>query len=504
MNVIPVHNSDPGSKVVGSGGKDRQGKTIVAVPPQVVASQERKSASKVLDNSLPPLPPLPPALLHVPENMIAEGFSSLHPPLVSTNTLAVDLLPLLTTFSSSASSDLLAPSPPISPPPLHLLEPPPGLVELDFKLQTRARGGLGIIIVAAEDNTTSKLEEEQGVFVIRRITPGGVAAKDGQLRIGDQLRSVNGRSLLDMSHAVLLQAVNEANKEMKLVVWRNLHQLASSSFSSLESCSDLTAGSRANIYPAQVKPKHLQVLPSPAQVKPKHLQVLPSPAQVKPKHLQVLPSPAQVKPKHLQVLPSPAQSLPPATRFSFADFHTPPQRESPLSQWKRWNNVLDTQRVNYLTTLSSPELMPPADVPARPPPRLFNTPAPDIPGTLLGTPLPLEPQKPLVIGTSPFELPPPLTFLDIPLPEVVKGVQASSTPRGLPHASPPLLVSRDKPEVHKVLRGQRSETFPFSIELNKGVLGVGVKLMVDDSTGMLLIKTLSSRSIIRKDNTIRY
>lgn len=486
-----MHGSGPGSEVESSEVEDSDASSIANVlheKKRVVISQAKSSrpVSSIIDISG--------NVDDVPVIM-TEGVPSL-PPLPPPDTLAPDTPP-----SSSPEFTHLVPQPPTSLPPPGLMQPPSDLVRLEFQLRNKARGGLGITIVAPENSSE---KQEHGVFIIRRISPGGVAAKDGRLRIGDQLRSVNGLSLLNLSHAEVLQAVNEAHKEMELIVWRNPHQLASSSLASLGSCSNMS-GSHSSI------------------------------------DVNGESSPTQGKPKRLRLVPSP-QGSPLVTRFSFAAFHTPPQRESPLPARKRWStgNVLDAQSASEATLssefmpdpehdgssalplISEPEMSPPG-IPDTPPPEVPRTPSPEASGSLSselpGTPpsylldtLPGTPPT-KILWTSPSELPetPPLTIPDLPPPEVPdtpppevaigKNDGSVSSPT-IPNA-PPSIVCKDRPESLKVPYGERLEKSPFEIELSKGLFGIGAKLIVD-SMGMLAIKSLTARSVILKDNNIRY
>ena len=118
---------------------------------------------------------------------------------------------------------------------------PFGFVQLEFQIKKRARSGLGITIVSCRGSS-------RGLFMIRRIMAGGAAAKDGRLKPGDRLVSVGERNLADLSHATVLQALNDAPRDCQLVVWRdpNYDLDATSSIYSLGDRSNLS-GSRSSI-----------------------------------------------------------------------------------------------------------------------------------------------------------------------------------------------------------------------------------------------------------------
>lgn len=92
--------------------------------------------------------------------------------------------------------------------------PPRGYTQLQVTLKKRARSGLGITVVASSGST-------ENLFMIRRLIAGGIAAKDGRIKQGDRLVSVNGKSLEGLTHAAVLQAITDAPKDCHLVVWRD-------------------------------------------------------------------------------------------------------------------------------------------------------------------------------------------------------------------------------------------------------------------------------------------
>ena len=54
----------------------------------------------------------------------------------------------------------------------------------------------------------------------------------------------------------------------------------------------------------------------------------------------------------------------------------------------------------------------------------------------------------------------------------------------------------------KVPKGERTEKSPFEIELKKGLFPIGAKLILNEM-GMIVIDSLSSRSIVSQDGNIR-
>ena len=91
---------------------------------------------------------------------------------------------------------------------------PHGFIQLEVDLKKRAKGGLGVTVVSSGAPTSD-------LFMIRRIIAAGAAAKDGRLRPGDRLVTVNGKNLAGLHHAAVLQELNNAPKECHLTIWRD-------------------------------------------------------------------------------------------------------------------------------------------------------------------------------------------------------------------------------------------------------------------------------------------
>ena len=358
---------------------------------------------------------------------------------------------------STESSPPKSPSlPPDSPPSLYLpqlpdsVQPPCGFLAMKFQLNKRAHGGLGITVVASEGLTA-------GLFMVRRVATNGIAAKDGRIQIGDRLVSVNGESLSGLTHAAVLQAINEAPKEVELVVWRDLNQnLASSSVHSLGSFSNLS-GSHTSILSEEMNGE-----------------------------------PTSLKLKLHRGMPSPAQSSL-VNRLSYASVDTLPLKGSPLPA-NGWS-VGDNSPLPEVP--GTPKLLgtPPPELPGTPPPELPGTPPPELPGTpppeLPGTPPPELP------GTPPPELPgtPPPELPGTPPPEL-----PGTPPPELPESK---FSDEDKrPQSLQVPQGIRLENSPFEIKLKKGFFNIGATFSMNEM-GMLAVKTLSPRSVISQDGNIK-
>lgn len=72
-----------------------------------------------------------------------------------------------------------------------------------------------------------------------------------------------------------------------------------------------------------------------------------------------------------------------------------------------------------------------------------------------------------------------------------------------PKKKTPLEEIEDRPKsLGPVPMGERKEHVPFEIEVIKGFLGLGITVGTDD-TGMIVVKSLTSRSPITKDGNIK-
>ena len=94
------------------------------------------------------------------------------------------------------------------------LTPPQGFTQLEVTLRKPLRSRLGINLVEAKGSTID-------VFLIRRMMPGGVAVKDGRLKLGDRLAELNGKSLQGLTLAKVLQEINDVPKYCHFVIWRD-------------------------------------------------------------------------------------------------------------------------------------------------------------------------------------------------------------------------------------------------------------------------------------------
>jgi len=126
---------------------------------------------------------------------------------------------------------------------------PPGLMEIKLvkgpneKLGISIRGGErtshsndsedeGISVKGFHGNPYDA--EDEGIFISKvypsshflfcsmcnffQVSPGGVAAQDGRLRVGQRILEVNGQSLVGASHVAAVRIMKDIQEELTLVV----------------------------------------------------------------------------------------------------------------------------------------------------------------------------------------------------------------------------------------------------------------------------------------------
>ena len=84
---------------------------------------------------------------------------------------------------------------------------------VEVKLHVPQGCGLGISIVGGTGSPTGDLP-----VVIKRILPQGLAAKDGRLKMGDQLVAINERLLVGVSKTYALNALSNLKGHVRLLV----------------------------------------------------------------------------------------------------------------------------------------------------------------------------------------------------------------------------------------------------------------------------------------------
>ena len=428
----------------------------------------------------------------------------------------------------------------------HNSDLPFGFVQLELQIKKRARSGLGITIVSCRGSS-------RGLFMIRRIMAGGAAAKDGRLKPGDRLISVGEKSLADLFHAAVLQALNDAPRDCQLVVWRdpNYDLDATSSIYSLGDRSNLS-GSRSSILsddddgtedsiPKRLSTSSLDPYAifksrtssvsngspptarfSTSMLEQHNLAVTSSPGFPKRWSTGVL-SPNGPAGEPLHQIPSirtPTPTMPPpnplpspttptnSPDFTFpegseiAGLPLPPQTPPP---------PVPTSYVTKEEHLSTPRLAPKwvqeatevCDELAKPE---------DLSTSRLGPKWlqeATEEATELQENGHEEEPPPPLPPTTLPpsvqlSEETIMRVEEKVVPRRKKASKEdPFEKTVERPKsLGPVPKGKRLEDTPFEIEVTKGMFSLGLTVCMTEM-GMIAVKSLSSRSPISKDGNIK-
>ncbi len=430
------------------------------------------------------------------------------------------------------------------------LQIPPGFIQVDLQLKKRARSGLGVTVVASSGVSSSATK---GLFMVRRIMAGGVAAKDGRLRPGDRLVRVNGKLLSSLSHSAVLQAINDAPKDCHMVVWRDPEYDidATSSIYSVSSRTSIFSDEEEGTEDSGWTP-------------------------IQKRHS--IPSIIGRDPLSLLRRDSRGSSPLVSARFSTSvmdQFVAPGGRTSSPGIAKRWSIDMMTRTGPAGESLSPPnskvdqrQFSPPLLTPSPPSATPLVTPLPS-PTTTATSPSPEPPQTEDDAGTvrdsgsegglstpPPPELPssppppppaPPSTLQRGLPPTLLQGeelmaLEESEKEEDEPDGAPPLPPTTPPPppppdqedeikvavaDVPKeatkedvdamtttneagirpksmsgVPKGERVDIGPFEIEITKGLFGLGLTVGTNEA-GMVIVRTLTSRSPISKNGNIK-
>lgn len=78
----------------------------------------------------------------------------------------------------------------------------------------RGGAGLGFSIAGGVDNP--HIGDDTAIYITKLI-PGGAASADGRLKVNDSILSVNDVSVVDVPHAMAVDALKRAGNTVKLV-----------------------------------------------------------------------------------------------------------------------------------------------------------------------------------------------------------------------------------------------------------------------------------------------
>lgn len=88
----------------------------------------------------------------------------------------------------------------------------------EIVLERGGGAGLGFSIAGGTDNPhhVGGSEDDTAIYVTKLI-PGGAAAADGRLQVNDSIMAVNDVPVVDVPHAVAVDALKRAGNTVKLV-----------------------------------------------------------------------------------------------------------------------------------------------------------------------------------------------------------------------------------------------------------------------------------------------
>ncbi|CAG7833479.1 unnamed protein product, partial [Allacma fusca] len=217
-------------------------KIIVTPPPSSTGATSSTSITILSTNA-----PVPPSALNTENSHVGDGGSpastsptsptlsgqmtpssatsvstTVHVPISSSTVKPPTPSPKLTTTSSPLS---ISPSSSTSKMALYLKnrseEPPadPATCQINPGKETtieinKDKMGLGLSIVGGSDTLL-------GSIIIHEVYPDGAAAKDGRLKPGDQLLSVNNEDFQNITHNKALAALRQTPTKVKMVVFRD-------------------------------------------------------------------------------------------------------------------------------------------------------------------------------------------------------------------------------------------------------------------------------------------
>ncbi|XP_046990949.1 disks large 1 tumor suppressor protein isoform X1 [Schistocerca americana] len=94
-----------------------------------------------------------------------------------------------------------------------------GDAEWEFEEMVLERGGAGLGFSIAGGTDNPHVGDDSAIYITKLI-PGGAAAADGRLRVGDTILQVNDVSVVDVPHAAAVDALKRAGNTVRLYVRR--------------------------------------------------------------------------------------------------------------------------------------------------------------------------------------------------------------------------------------------------------------------------------------------
>ena len=372
---------------------------------------------------------------------------------------------------------------------------------LTISLQKKPRTGLGVTVVSSAGPTT-------GYHQIRRILPRSLADRDGQLRPGDRLLSVNGKSLHGLTHAAVLDELKTNAKECTLEILRDplydvdatssIYSLGSGSYGGSLSVLSVTSDDGAEASGAQ---RHsASTFPSVTDQK----RVQPLRNHDPEVRKSALPSLLSRRSGTLAIIQQERPASMPEALEGYTAFRKSSDTLSPLAMESITSSVPVEAMLQETDTFAAPDVGPP---PSGPPPDL---PVEAPPGIVPPSPADEEELSadednrmlpPLHIGGQvdhPSALPAMVGPLQASAAESDQLPQASAAESDqLPQASAAESDQLPQEAEDEELPRKRVNKGPFLVEATKGFFSLGLTAG-EDSTGAVVVKALQSRSPFSK------
>lgn len=354
---------------------------------------------------------------------------------------------------------------------------------LMINLQKKPRTGVGITVVSSRGPTA-------GYHQIRRILPRSLADRDGQLRPGDRLLSVNGKSLYGLTHAAVLDELKTNAKECALEILRDplfdadatssVYSLGSGSYGGSLSVLSVTSDDG----PEASSTRRFSAYTPPTAVDQRRLRPLRNhDPEVR---RSALPSLLSDRAGNLTTIQQNRPASMPEPLEEYAFLRKPSDTVSPLAMESRTSSPpieAAVQESMPSVVLDQYVELPPSDLP------------PDLPVEKV-------PNEEESHAGEDCKEPPSLLVLDqtdhpSSLPSVVGPHQASAAVSDQwPDPSVADGGTAQEAEMEELPR-KRIDKGPFLVEVTKGFFSLGLTAG-EDSTGAVVVKALQSRSPFSK------
>ena len=406
---------------------------------------------------------------------------------------------------------------------------PKGFQKHVFTIQKKPKSGLGITVVSSSGST-------EGFHQIRRILPRSLADRDGQLRPGDRLVSVCGKSLRGLSHTAVLDEIRQTQNDCIIEILRDplyasdnassIYSFGSGSYcdSRLSIFSDesgetgslkLNIRERANTFdlPAGRKLKNLDpeirksASPSVFQRLYKNMQD----HEKRPLSMSEIPLVMEINRRPSETISPLATDSYTGNIASKSKFPSIPPDEPPSIPPDEPPSIPPDEPPSI--PQDEPPSIPPDEPPSIPPDEPLSIPPDEPPSIPPDEPPSIPPDEPPSIppdeppSIPPDEPPsiPPDEPPSIP-PDEPPSIPPDEPP-SIPPDEPPSISQSDntenkseggKPSLPKL----RTSEGPFLVEVTKGFFSLGLTLG-EDNMGTVIVRSISNKSPLVKEGLLK-